>query len=180
MSYYEKYIKYKAKYLKLQEAGGQNETKQNKQNKERHECKPENKYLDICIPNPKGQYKSKESCMNDCENKYINHQLIKAHIKGETLQFYLFIKDIIQNEKIDVYVKGGNVIGLAILKMIYNKYKNNDKEFKKCFDEFLKLNLIKDWDFASYTKNPITDEYRSKLDDIAEKYKLVPRAKTFI
>lgn len=172
--YYEKYIKYKAKYLKLQEAGVA------KSDKERHECKPTNKYLEICIPNPKGQYKSKESCMNDCENKYINHQLIKAHIKGETLQFYLFIKDIIQNEKIDVYIKGGNVIGLAILKMIYNKYKNNDKEFKKCFDEFLKLNLVKDWDFASYTKNEITDAYRSKLDSIANKYKLVPRAKTFI
>lgn len=168
--YYEKYMKYKEKYLELKyQEGGQ-----------RHECKPQNKYLDICIPNDKGQYKSKESCMNDCENKYINHHLIKAHIKGETLQFQLFIKDIINNENIDVYIKGGNVIGLSILKMIYNKYKNDDKAFKDCFHKFLSLNLIKDWDFASYTKKKITDEYRTKLDGIATKYKLVPRAKTFI
>jgi len=169
MSYYDKYMKYKAKYLSIK--GG-----------ERHECKPQNKYNDICIPNIKGQYKSKESCMNDCENKYINHHLIKANIKAETLKFYLFIKDIINNEKIDVFVKGGNVIGLYLLKMIYNKYKNNDKEFKDCFSKFLRLELIKDWDFASYTKNnkTIDDNYRDKLDKIAKKYKLVPRAKTFI
>lgn len=169
MSYYDKYMKYKAKYLEIK--GG-----------ERHECKPENKYNDICIPNIKGQYKSKESCMNDCENKYINHHLIKANIKGETLKFYLFIKDIINNEKIDVFVKGGNVIGLYLLKMIYNKYRNNDKEFKDCFSKFLRLELIKDWDFASYTKNNkiIDENYRDKLDKMAKKYKLVPRAKTFI
>lgn len=165
--YYNEYLKYKTKYLNLK--GG-----------ERHDCKPENKYSEICIPNIKGQYKSKESCVNDCENKYINHQLIRANIKGETVKFYLFIKDIIQNEKIDVYVKGGNVIGLYVLKMIYNKYKNNDRAFKDAFDEFLKLELIKDWDFASYTKNKISQEYRDKLDSIAHKYKLVPRAKTFI
>lgn len=169
MSYYDKYMKYKAKYLEIK--GG-----------ERHECKPENKYNDICIPNIKGQYKSKESCINDCENKYINRHLIKANIKGETLKFYLFIKDIINNEHIDVYVKGGNVIGLYLLKMIYNKYRNNDKEFKDCFSKFLRLELIKDWDFASYTKNNkiIDESYRDKLDKMAKKYKLVPRAKTFI
>ncbi len=169
MSYYEKYMKYKGKYLEAK--GG-----------ERHECKPTNPYAKICIPSLDGKYKSKESCINDCENKYINHNLIKAHIKGESMGFFLFIKDIIANENIDVYVKGGTIIGLAVLKLIYNKYKNNDIKFKSCFKKFLELDLIKDWDFASYTKNNkiIDDAYRKKLDNIAWGYKLVPRAKTFI
>jgi len=173
--YYDKYMKYKAKYLELK-GGAINKTSK----QERHECKPQNKYADICIPNPKGEYRTKDSCINDCENKYINHHLIKAHIKGETLQFYLFIKDIIKNENIDVYIKGGNVIGIYLLKMIYEKYKNDDLKFKHAFDEFLKLELIKDWDFAGYTKNEITQRYRENLDNIADKYKLVPRAKTFV
>lgn len=169
MTYYDKYIKYKGKYLEAK--GG-----------ERHTCVPSKPYLKICIPDLKGHYKSKESCMNDCENKYINHNLIKAHIRNECIVFKFFIKDITQNEDIDVYVKGGNSIGLELLKMIYNKYKNNDEKFKSCFNKFLELNLIKDWDFASYTKNnkKIDDVYHKKLDNIAKKYKLVPRAKTFI
>ena len=67
--------------------------------------------------------------------------------------------------------------------MICNKYENSNsdnEEFKNSFDDFLKLNLVNDWDFASYTKRTITKEYRNKLDDIAKKYKLVPRAKTFV
>lgn len=168
MNYKHKYKKYKQKYMDM------------KENKKRHDCKPSNKYSEICIQNIKGQYKSKDSCINDCENKYINYHLIKANIKGETVQFYLFIKDIINNEKINVYIKGGNVIGLYLLKMIYDKYKDDNKKFKEVFYKFLELELIKDWDFAAYTNKTITPEYRIKLDTIAEKYKLVPRAKTFI
>jgi len=176
-SHYKEYLRCKQKYLELKnidQSGGKK--------KSRHECKPTNKYNNICIQNDKGYYKSKESCINDCENKYINHHLIKSNIKGETVKFYLFIKDIIKNEKINVYIKGGNVIGLYILKMIYNEHfgKNKDKKFKKAFNEFLKLGLMKDWDFAAYCKFDITQEYRTKLDKIAKKYKLVPRAKTFI
>jgi len=91
-----------------------------------------------------------------------------------------FIKEIIKNENIDVYIKGGNVIGLQVLKIIYDKYKNDDINFKKYFKQFLELKLIKDWDFASYTKKNITEEYRTKLDKIAKKNNLVPRAKRFI
>lgn len=164
------------------------------------ECQPKNKFSEICIevgddisittPStqtsniknklPTTNYKSKESCVNDCEGKYINEQLNQINIRHETSKFYLFIKDIIKSEQIDVYVKGGNVIGLKILKMIYDKYKNDDKKFKQCFDKFLELDLIKDWDFASYTKKTIDDEYRTHLDKVAKKYQLVPRAKTFI
>jgi hypothetical protein len=144
-------------------------------------------YNNICKVDKKGIYKSKKSCINECETKYINRHLIKSNIKGESIIFYLFIKEIIKKEKMDVYIKGGNVLGLYILKMIYNKHKNNVILFKKIFNKFLKLNLMKDWDFAAYTKKnnkgnctEITAEYRDKLNKIAKKYKLVPRAKTFI
>ena len=148
---------------------------------DRHRCDPTKKYSDICIKDKNGYYKSKDKCVNDCETKYINHHLKKANIKGETVKFYLFIKDIIKNENIDVYIKGGNVIGMHLLKMIYDEHKDNDAKFKKAFDEFLKLGLMKDWDFAAYTnQREITPEYRKKLDKIAKKYKLVPRAKTFV
>jgi len=174
--YYKKYLKYKLKYnelknilYKTQKGGGI-----------RYECVPENRFAEICIEKDDGKYKSKDGCINDCETKYISNQLIKANIKGESVKFYLFIKDIIQNEKIDVYLKGGNVLGLKVLKMIYDKYKNDDKKFKECFEKFLKLDLIKDWDFSGYTKKSITPEYREKLDEIALKYKLYQRAKTFI
>ena len=182
MDYYKKYLKYKLKYsnfinniennfeLKIQNGGGNM----------RYDCVPTNKFKEICIEKDKGKYRNKESCINDCETSYINEQLINIKIKGETVKFYLFIKDIITNEKIDVYIKGGNVIGLKLLKIIYEKYKNDDKKFKEIFNKFLELELIKDWDFAAYTSKPIDDEYRDELDKIAKKYNLVPRAKTFI
>ena len=149
-------------------------------NKEKYNCYPKNKFADICIKNKDGKYKSKDACINDCEHKYIDNELIKINIKYETQPFYLFIKDIIVNEKIDVYLKGGNVLGLKILKMIYEKYKNDDDKFKKVFEKFLELDLVKDWDFSAFTNKVITPEYRKHLDKVASKYKLVPRASTFI
>lgn len=146
----------------------------------KYKCVPTNKFSDICINDDNGKYKKKESCVNDCEAHYIKEQLKEIKLDKETHKFYKFIKHLIKNEKIDVYIKGGNVIGLKILKMIYNKYKDNDDKFKKYFDEFLKLNLIKDWDFASYTQKEITEEYRNSLDEIAKEHRLVPRAKTYI
>jgi hypothetical protein len=199
-NYYDKYIKYKSKYLYLQQLlfNQQTQNKQNKQNNQhnqdnqdnqdkqhnqeggRFDCDPSKPFKDLCFEKQDGKYKNKEGCVNDCENNHINYHLIKTGIKGETIKFYLFIKDIIKNQKCDVYIKGGNVIGLKVLKMIRDKYKNDDKKFAEVFEKFLELELIKDWDFAGYTKKPITDEYRETLDKIANEYKLVPRAKTFI
>jgi hypothetical protein len=176
MDYYKKYLKYKIKYYELKKSNINN----NLCGGMRYDCDPAQKFKDICKENDKGKYRNKESCINDCEMHYINKQLIDINIKGEAVKFYLFIKDIINNEKITVYIKGGNVIGLKLLKIIYDKYKNDDKKFKEIFHKFLSLELIKDWDFASYTSKPIDDTYREHLDKIAEKYKLVPRAKTFI
>ena len=176
MSYFDKYIKYKLKYLKL--LNHQSESLIG--GATRYECKPDNKFLDICIPDQNGKYKSKDSCVNDCEGLFIRKQLDNIKIQHETHKFYLFVKHIIKEEKMKVYLKGGNVLGLKILEMIYDKYKNNDLKFKECFDKFLELDLIKDWDLSAYTGSVISDDYREKLDGIANQYKLVPRAKTFI
>jgi hypothetical protein len=146
----------------------------------KYKCVPENNFKNICVEEQDGKYRTKDSCVNDCENVFIKKRLIDSKLNNETGKFYGFIKKIIKEEKIDVYIKGGNVIGLFILKMIYNKYKNDDKKFKEKFDDFLKLELIKDWDFSAYTKKEISDSYHEKLDGIAKEFKLVPRAKTFI
>lgn len=174
-NFYKKYIKYKLKYNNLKSAnlidlkgGG------------RYDCVPENKFKDICIEKENGKYKSKDGCINDCEVQYIRNELKKVNIDRESSQFYLFIKDIIKNEKVDVYLKGGNVLGLKVLKMIYDKYKNNDTKFRRIFKEFLKLELIKDWDFSGYTKKEITKDYREHFDTIARQYKLHQRASRFI
>ena len=80
-----------------------------------------------------------------------------------------------------IYIKGGNVIGLAVLKLIYDTYKNNDNKFRQAFVNFLKMELIKDWDFAGFTHNQVIDiQYRNKLDKLASTQHLVPRAKTFV
>lgn len=148
--------------------------------KSKYDCNPTEKFKDICYENKDGKYKSKESCINECENNYIKHNLTRSNLQKETYKFHGFIRDIIKNEQFKVYIKGGNVIGLKILCMIYNEYKNDDNKFTSCFNKFLKLDLIKDWDFSAYSNVEITKEYRNKLDDIAKKYHLVPRAKTFI
>jgi len=198
MDYYDKYIKYKNKYLNLineihsnqnenilKGGNSKSDTISNKSNSNMFTCKPNNnKYNDICISNKNGKYQSKEKCEEECDPKFISIQLKKANLYKESLQFYFFIQDLIKQQKMDIYIKGGNVIGLAILKLIYEAYSNNDYKFKRAFYNFLKLELIKDWDFTGYiNKKELTEinlEYRNKLDKIANKYKLVPRAKTFI
>ena len=177
MDHHDKYIKYKNKYIVLKN----DQIKHIQQGGEKYKCQPNaDRFKDICITAQNGRYRNKEKCINDCEIKFINDQLLKGNIRDETAKFYSFIKDIIKNEKIDVYIKGGNVLGIALLKIIYDKYRDDGEKFKECFYKFIELELIKDWDFASYTKNIITEEYRDKLDKIAQKYKLVPRAKTYI
>lgn len=204
MEFEQKYIKYKTKYLKLLEQNklfGENTenieniengfARENTENdilegggqkSSRFKCLPEKShYNQICQPESNGQYKSKQNCFNDCDKDFIRVQLKKANIYKESLQFYFLTKDLINQEHMKIYIKGGNVIGLAVLKLIYNAYSNDEAEFLKAFNNFLKLELIKDWDFTAYASNKEIDEkYREKLDKIASRYKLVPRAKTFI
>ena len=183
MDYKNKYIKYKTKYLKLLSEQNQNNNL-NQLGGYNYSCCPNNKFNSICKINENGQYDSKDKCIKICENKYINKHLIKSRLKKETTQYSNLIKDLI-TENISVYIKGGTVLGLLILKDIYiyginNNWSNNT--WFKYFNEFIKLDLIRDWDFACYTDtgSRLTDEYKAKLDNIANKYKMVLRAKTFI
>jgi len=197
----EKYLKYKQKYLELISKlkyislenknpeinnyidniliGGRKKKLKKELSNERFDCDPENKFSEICSSNSKGYYKSKSSCMNDCENKYIKYNLKKANIFSETTIFSNFIYTLI-NKNYDVYLKGGTVLGLYILKLLYEKYGDDYIIFEKYFNELLKLDLIKDWDFTSYTYKPIDDNIEKELATIAEKNNLVRRGKTFI
>ena len=153
-------------------------------------CNPNtNKYEQICSNqikehssvSKKNIFVNKTECEEVCEKKYINVQLKKSNLFKECIQFYLFIKDLINKEHMKIYIKGGNVIGLVVLKLIYEEYKNDNIKFANAFKNFLSMELIKDWDFTAYTDGKDTDDkYRAKLDKMAAKYKLVPRAKTFI
>lgn len=192
--YHEKYLKYKIKYLILKknlDNVNEFESSEDLINQEGGNSKPHKKYLcnpnkqtykEICIIKPNGNYESKEICEDNCDQKFITVQLRKSNIYKETMQFYYFINDLIKQEQIKIYIKGGNVIGLAVLKLIYNKYSNDNEKFKKVFLNFLKLELIKDWDFSGYTKEnvEIDDKYKNKLNKLAKTHKLEPRAKTFI
>jgi len=150
-----------------------------KNSNERFNCDPENKFSEICSSNSKGYYNSKSSCMNDCENRYIKYNLKKANIFSETTIFTNFIYTLF-SKNYEVYLKGGTVLGLYILKLLYEKYGNNEKEFEKYFNELVKLDLIKDWDFTSYTHKPIDDNLEKELANIAKKNNLVRRGKLFI
>lgn len=191
LSYKEKYEKYKQKYLNLkliiEKSINNSETNSNSENLlvggqkkntgEKYNCNPKNKFSEICTKNPNGKYKTNKSCINDCENQYINYNLIQAKIKGETVKFNLFINDLLK-DGYEVYLKGGTVLGLKILKMIYDLY--SEDNFERYFNDFLELDLIRDWDFVAYTGVPIEEDLKEELNKMANKYSLVPRAKTFI
>ena len=144
----------------------------------RYDCKPENEFNDMCIENASGKYKSKESCINDCEGIYIYRNLTKAGIHIEANIYYKFIKELI-NLGLDVYLKGGNPLGIKVMRMISDKYQDKGT-FSDYFDKFLDLGLIKDWDFHCYTYSEITAVHKEKLDKLAKKFKLVSKGKKFI
>ncbi|AYV75936.1 MAG: hypothetical protein Terrestrivirus3_205 [Terrestrivirus sp.] len=188
--YFRKYMEYKTKYMDLNNSYPKPPDNENGDTKiimsiggksagNRYDCDPTKPFLEICNEKEDGKYKSQQSCINDCEVKYINRNLIEAKLKYETKQFQLLIEDLF-NEHITIYIKGGTVLGLKILKMVYNRY-GESTDFEKYFNRFLELDLIRDWDFASYTYDVEIDKtFRDKTDEMARKLGLVPRAKTFI
>jgi len=146
-------------------------------NQNKYSCKPKNRFNDICEEAPGGTHNTKDKCMDECMDKYIHSNLVRSRLAKETTGYYNLVKDLLA-ENMEIYLKGGTVLGLYILQDIYKQ--SAKKLFKKNFSEYLKHNLIRDWDFACYTDHRITEKYRSTLDVMAEKYKMVPRAKTFI
>ena len=144
----------------------------------RYECNPTNKFVDICQVAKDGKYKSRQSCVNDCDRQYIFEEMKKARTSNETHLYYKFLVELM-SKGIRVYLKGGCALAVHILKMILNKFPS-ETAFKKQFDKFLKLALIKDWDFYGYTYKPITEEFKKEITDIAKRYGMVSRAKRFI
>lgn len=176
-----KYLKYKAKLLEItnfEQIGGKSKSSAKRTEGSRYSCNPKEQFDEMCKEDPNGKYKNKTSCTNDCEIKYINRNLIEANLKYETFKFNKFIEHLMAN-RLQVYLKGGTVIGLYILKMIWDKA--GPEKFSNYWDEFVQLDLIRDWDFVAYTKTIDTDDkFRAEYDAIALLYSLVPRAKTFI
>jgi len=145
-------------------------------NKIKFACEPNNSFNNICFESKEGKYKSKQSCINDCDAKYISRNLAEAGIRNETIQYRSFISKMFDQNML-VYIKGGTVLGLKILKMITN----NKKHFKTLFEKFLQLDLIRDWDFCAYTQDKVLDiHYKKDLEKLAKDDRLVSRAKTFI
>ena len=183
MDYHKKYIKYNIKCLELSDKINENENKN--QTGGNFICNPNERFGKMCVDNSNGEYKTKDACVDTCKVQYINKHLKKSNLKKETTQFYNLIKELLA-VNINIYIKGGTVLGLLVLREIYEQTKKNSAHNKgdswnQYFTEYLKLNLVRDWDFACYTNDvKITEEYRTKLDAIAAKYNMVPRAKTFI
>src|SRR5437868_4668721 len=61
----------------------------------KYDCHPKNEFKDICKESASGKYRSKESCINDCEGKYIYRNLQEAGIQKEANIYYRFIKELI-------------------------------------------------------------------------------------
>ena len=147
-------------------------------NKSRYACNPANKFVDVCQPAENGKYKSHKSCVNDCDRQYIFEEMKKARTSNEAHLYYKFLVDLL-NSGLSIYLKGGCALAVYVLKMMLKKYPS-ESAFKPQFDKFLKLNLIKDWDFYGYTNKPITEEYKTELTDLAKRYGMISRAKRFI
>ena len=121
ISYQEKYLKYKNKYLKLKDLiGGEN----------RFKCIEENRIIDnLCIEDETGDFNDISNCEINCLERKLNEE-IDAWRK-------LFAS----NPGLDIYCKGGSALGLLVLKTILDKDRSKYNEFKA-------LKLIKDWDFT--------------------------------
>lgn len=144
----------------------------------KYECNINGSFSNLCVVEPNGKYKTHTECMKNCDGKYIQKQLQKSGLYKETNIYYTFIKKLL-DMKMDVYLKGGNPMGILVLKMLSETYMD-ETIFKQHFVNFLSLNLIKDWDFHCYTHTEINAEYKSQLDIIAKKHKFVSRGKKFI
>ncbi len=147
--------------------------------KKRYSCNKTNEFDDICYEKADGKYKSKDGCVNDCVLTYIDYNLEKVRIKKETNNFKFFIYELFDKE-MKVYIKGGSVLGLYVLKMIYDRYHNDVEMFSKAFQEFIKLDLIKDWDFSAIYETTIGESETEDFNTLAHKHKLYPHAKKFI
>jgi hypothetical protein len=125
ISYQEKYLKYKNKYLKLKDLiGGENN----------YTCNLENRIIDnLCVLDAEGRFTTKNHCELEC---------LEAKLDEEFNAWrQLFIWSSKTFRDVGIYCKGGSALGLQVLKTILDKDRSKYNEFKA-------LKLIKDWDFT--------------------------------
>ncbi len=124
-TYQKKYLKYKNKYLKLKDLIG---------GEEKFKCDERNRTMgNLCVLDEKGTFRDKSNCEKDC---------LEVKLKEEFdawIQLFRWCSETFKD--IHIYCKGGSALGLLVLKTILNKDKSK-------YDDFINLNLIKDWDFT--------------------------------
>lgn len=108
-------------------------------------CDVKDTYNKICKVDENGTHISLEECISDCTDKYLQFHLSYDKVKDEVSTWISFINTL--SSKYNVYLRGGTVIGLYVLKLL----SVNNVQLSSYFDDFYKLNLIKDWDFTVYT-----------------------------
>lgn len=143
-------------------------------------CNYKNNFSKLCYQkNGKTKYNTEVQCFKDCKVDFFKEQIKTNNIEGESIKFRKFIKHLINKENIDIYIRGGNALGLYVLKIILDNSKD-DITFLKNMEIFKKTELIKDWDFVSFTDHEINKEYMDYMEKKADEFRLVPRAKRFI
>ena len=125
ISYQEKYLKYKNKYLKLKDLiGGENN----------YTCFLKNRTIDnLCVLDAEGRFNSKDQCELFCLEAKLNEEF------NAWRQLFIWSSETFRD--VDIYCKGGSALGLLVLKTILDKDRSKYNEFKA-------LKLIKDWDFT--------------------------------
>ena len=125
LKYINKCLKYINKYLKLKELiGGENKFK----------CNEINRIIgNLCIEDETGEYNDKINCEINCLEVKLNKEF------DAWRQLFIWCSENLRD--IHIYCKGGSALGLQVLKTILDVDRNK-------YNDFVALNLIKDWDFT--------------------------------
>jgi hypothetical protein len=152
--YYEKYLKYKNKYLKLKELIGGT----------KYKCE-ETKRLkgQLCDESDEIGFDSKNECETFCLSSKLNGELDAWKSLIEWV--YANIPDI------HIYCKGGSALGLVVLKALLDNGYTDQK-----YQNFIELNLIKDWDFTIINVNSI---HQTQIIQKAEELGIQNQASSF-
>ena len=93
------------------------------------------KIKELCVDDESGKYEHKDECETYCLDQKLNTELTA----WKSL-FKWCLENLPNNP---IYCKGGSALGLEVLKSILNKDPSK-------YQDFLSLNLIKDWDFTVF------------------------------
>jgi hypothetical protein len=144
-NYQEKYLKYKNKYLKLKDLiGGERKFKCDERNRNRI-------IGNLCVLDEKGTYDDKINCEINCLEIKLNEEL------SAWIQLFAWCSETFRD--VHIYCKGGSALGLLVLKTILDK--NRSK-----YDDFVNLNLIKDWDFTVIMSDYQQAEFIKKAKEL--------------